>query len=280
MYRSNFTSLSSKKKKKILLIFLVNLLTLLIRSSYCCLKFATAHLKPGGVGAFLIDNSLIFGLPKTCPWGSWMGGTDARAVSRSITRAAGAPSAMTPGTWRMLRSSAASWGAAGLFLPLEMPILVKAQERSFSTTCIAKGMRLTSGSAPAEGGWSTTACTWKMPAPFAQVRLAALPHRADPKLNVGRKKHPTISKTCWFIPLIQNLHSPARCTAMASQRAELHGVGILLHCCLPQANQAGPARLKLFFQLLQQSSVIIVFSYYAVVLVNDFHIDELKKSTK
>lgn len=67
---------------------------------------------------------------------------------------------------------------------------------------------------------------------------------------------------------------------MASQRAELHGVGILLHCCLPQANQAGPACLKLFFHLLQQSSVIIVFSYYAAVLVNDFHIDELKKSAK
>uniref|UniRef100_A0A8B9T1A5 Uncharacterized protein n=1 Tax=Anas platyrhynchos TaxID=8839 RepID=A0A8B9T1A5_ANAPL len=104
---------------------------------------------------------------------------------RSTTRGAGAPSAMTPGTWRTPPSFAASWAAEG---PWRQPALLglgRAQGRSGWMTSTAPGLKLLSGTALPRPGGSTTAGTRRTQESSVQVCRRWLHAPTPPAAQVG-----------------------------------------------------------------------------------------------
>ena len=99
----------------------------------------------------------------------WTGAVPAPGEWRSLTRAPGAPSAITAGTWKMPTWSADSWAVEKPSMPLALLPLGRDQGPFGWTTWSAQEKSPTCGGALPGAGGSTTVITARMQESSAQV---------------------------------------------------------------------------------------------------------------
>ena len=99
----------------------------------------------------------------------WMGPGPVPGEWRSLTRAPGAPSVMTAGTWTMPVWCAGSWAVEKPSVPWSLLPLGRDQDPSGWTTCIVEEWSPTCGSALPGAGGNTTAVMTRMQELSAQV---------------------------------------------------------------------------------------------------------------
>ena len=99
----------------------------------------------------------------------WMGPGPAPGEWRSLTRAPGAPSVMTAGTWTMPVWCAGSWAVEKPSVPWSLLPLGRDQDPSGWTTCIVEEWSPTCGSALPGAGGGANAVMTRMQELSAQV---------------------------------------------------------------------------------------------------------------